>query len=146
MRKKLLSAILSSSFKILVIVFITVIYTGTSYSQNNKWSGKTPEEKASMMADRMKQNLSLSDDQYRQVYNLALEKAKMQSSNREKYKSMDKESRKSMKKQHREDFRKQLESILNQDQISKMKALRESHKVHKDGHKGMKNKNRDRVK
>ena len=130
----------------LIIVFITIIFSGNSYSQNNERTRMTPEEKASKMADRMKQNLSLSDDQYKQVYNIALEKARMHISNTEKYKSLDKETRKEMKKQERSEFRKQLEGILSQDQITKMKELRESHKGNRDGHKGKKSRNKDQVK
>ena len=68
---------MSGWFKLFIIVFITLVYSGISYSQSYDKSGKTPEEKATKMADRMKQNLSLSDDQYKQIYNLALEKARL---------------------------------------------------------------------
>ena len=122
--------IMSGWFKLFIIVFITLVYSGISYSQ---------------MADRMKQNLSLSDDQYKQIYNLALEKVKTHASNKEKYKTLDKEARKSMKMQNKAEYRKQLEGILNQDQITKMKSLKNNHYGNKTGHKGKKNKNRDRV-
>lgn len=137
--------IMSGWFKLFIIIFITLVYSGTSYSQGYDKSGKTPEEKATKMADRMKQNLSLSDDQYKQIYNLALEKAKTHASNKEKNRTLDKETRKSMKMQHKAEYRKQLEGILNQDQITKMKSLKNKHYGNKTGHKGKKNKNRDRV-
>lgn len=137
--------IMSGWFKIFIIVFITLVYSGISYSQSYDKSGKTPEEKATKMADRMKQNLSLTDDQYKQIYNLALEKAKTHASNKEKNKTLDKETRKSMKMQNKAEYRKQLEGILNQEQITKMKSLKNKHHGNKTGHKGKKNKNRDRV-
>ena len=136
---------MSGWFKIFIIVFITLVYSGISYSQSYDKSGKTPEEKATKMADRMKQNLSLTDDQYKQIYNLALEKAKTHASNKEKNKTLDKETRKSMKMQNKAEYRKQLEGILNQEQITKMKSLKNKHHGNKTGHKGKKNKNRDRV-
>ena len=137
--------IMSGWFKLFIIVFITLVYSGISYSQSYDKSGKTPEEKATKMADRMKQNLSLSDDQYKQIYNLALEKAKTHASNKEKNRTLDKETRKSMRMQNNAEYRKQLEGILNQDQITKMKSLKNKHHGNKTGHKGKKNKNRDRV-
>lgn len=129
----------------LIIIFITIIYSGISYSQGFDKAGKTPEDKATKMADRMKQNLSLSDEQYKQIFNLALENAKTHDSNKDKYKALDKESRKIMKMQNKEEFRKQLEGILNQDQITKMKNLKSNHHGNKSGHKGKKNKSRERV-
>jgi len=137
--------IISGWFKLFIIVFITLVYSGISYSQSYDKSGKTPEEKATKMADRMKQNLSLSDDQYKQIYNLALEKAKTHASNKEKNRTLDKETRKSMRMQNNAEYRKQLEGILNQDQITKMKSLKNKHHGNKTGHKGKKNKNRDQV-
>jgi len=137
--------IMSGWFKLFIIVFITLVYSGISYSQSYDKSGKTPEEKATKMADRMKQNLSLSDDQYKQIYNLALEKAKTHASNKEKNRTLDKETRKSMRMQNNAEYRKQLEGILNQDQITKMKSLKNKHHGNKTGHKGKKNKNRDQV-
>jgi len=137
--------IMSGWFKLFIIVFITLVYSGISYSQSYDKSGKTPEEKATKMADRMKQNLSLSDDQYKQIYNLALEKAKTHASNKEKNRTLDKETRKSMRMQNKAEYRKQLEGILNQDQITKMKSLKNKHHGNKTGHKGKKNKNRDQV-
>ncbi len=136
---------MSGWFKLFIIVFITLVYSGISYSQSYDKSGKTPEEKATKMADRMKQNLSLSDDQYKQIYNLALEKAKTHASNKEKNRTLDKETRKSMRMQNNAEYRKQLEGILNQDQITKMKSLKNKHHGNKTGHKGKKNKNRDQV-
>lgn len=136
---------MSGWFKLFIIVFITLVYSGISYSQSYDKSGKTPEEKATKMADRMKQNLSLSDDQYKQIYNLALEKAKTHASNKEKNRTLDKETRKSMRMQNKAEYRKQLEGILNQDQITKMKSLKNKHHGNKTGHKGKKNKNRDQV-
>lgn len=108
-----------------VLLLTLASFSGSAFSQQDQAYTKTPEQMATKIADKMKQNLSLSDDQYKQVYNLALTKAQDRFNNKEKYKSMDKEARKQLMKQNKEGFRKQLEGILNKDQIEKF------HQMHK---------------
>ncbi|MEO8209234.1 MAG: hypothetical protein ABI840_01630 [bacterium] len=114
-----------------VLLFSVLFLSGNLYSQQNTKQKKTPEELATKMTDRMKQNLSLTDEQYKQVYSLMLTKAQDRSNNKEKYKSMDKETRKEMKKQNMEDFKKQLSGILTPEQIQKMQQNKSKHKKHK---------------
>lgn len=91
----------------------------------------TPEEKATKVSDRMKKNLSLSDDQYKQVYSLVFEKTSNYKLNKEKYKSMDKDARKELKKQNRLEFNQQIEKILNKEQYSKWQEMKSKHKDHR---------------
>lgn len=113
-------------FVLTVLLFSTIIFLSKSYSQSE--TKKSPEEMATKMADRMKTNLSLSDDQYKQVYDLFLTHCKDKISNKEKFKDMSKESRKQMKKQGKENFRKQLGNILTPDQLSKWNEMKGKHK------------------
>ena len=115
----------------LSVLFLSVLFvSGNLYSQETKQK-KTPEEFATKMTDRMKQNLSLTDEQYKQVYSLMLIKAQDRINNKEKYKNLDKESRKQMKKQNRENFKKQLSGILTPEQIQKMQQNKDKHGKHK---------------
>lgn len=108
-----------------------------SYTKKQEKVKKTPEEKATKVADRMKKNLSLSDEQYKEIYNLVFEKAGNKSLNKEKHKSMDKEARKELKKQNKEAFNKQIENILSKDQYAKWLEMKANHK------KNWKNKNKN---
>ena len=112
-----------------------------AYGQQNKRAHKTPEQFAEKVASRMKKNLSLSDDQYKQIYDLALTRAQERVSNKEKYKDMDKETRKQLRIKNKEDFMLQLSGILNQEQMKKFQENMEKHKQHKKN-KGKKNKER----
>jgi hypothetical protein len=112
-----------------------MIFSFTSanvFSQQNEKAKRTPEERATKMADRMKQNLTLSDDQYKQVYNLFLSKAQEMKGNKEKFKSMDKEARKQMKLSNREAFQKELTGILNPDQMKKFQDNMDKYKKNKN--------------
>jgi hypothetical protein len=111
-----------------ILLLAIVSISSNVFAQQNQRSKKTPEEMATKMADRMKSNLSLSDDQYKQVYDLALTRSKNRISNKEMYKSMDKETRKQTKMKHREEFMTQLSGILNPDQMKKFQENRANHK------------------
>jgi len=128
-----------------VVLFTLITMYGTSFAQNEDRSKKTPEEKATKMADRMKQNLSLTDEQYKQVYDIFLTKIQNRRNNKDKYKNMDKESRKQLKKQNKDEIRKQFEKILNADQMNKMKDLKDKHKQNKEKHKEGKQKKKDKA-
>lgn len=119
------------TFLLFSIAFISV----NGFSQQSEKNKKTPEEIATKIADRMKKNLSLTDDQYKQVYNLALTKANDRAANKEKYKNLDKETRKQMKMHSRDEFKKQLQGILNAEQIKKMEENMSKHKSHKGNRK-----------
>ncbi|HMS33530.1 MAG TPA: hypothetical protein PKC91_05520 [Ignavibacteria bacterium] len=119
--------------KSLALGLLLIIFTFTSasvFSQQMEKVKKTPEERAAKMSERMKKNLSLTDEQYKQVYNLFLSKAQDMKNNKEKLMGMDKEARKQMKMNSREEFKKQLSGILNPDQ---MKKFEENKKKHKEG-------------
>ncbi len=117
---------------VLSIFLLAIISISSNvFAQQKERSKKTPEEMATKMADKMKSNLSLSDDQYKQVYDLALTKAKNRISNKEMYKSMDKETRKQTKIKRREEFMMQLSGILNQDQMKKFQENMANHKQHR---------------
>ena len=130
--------------KIKIITFAILILnialsSGIAFSQQNEKVKKTPEEFAQKRAERMKESLSLTEVQYKQVYDMFLSKAQERKSNKEKYKDLDKTARKELKKQNREKFQSQLNEILNTDQIAKLNEM-------KSKHKGKKNKGKNKDK
>lgn len=119
MKKNFLAAI--------TILIAAIFLTGNANSQHQDKASRTPEEIAQKISDKLKTKLTLSDDQYKQVYDMALNHAREMVNNKEKYKSMDKSSRKEQYKQNKDSFRKQLETILNQDQIRKLNEMKQKH-------------------
>lgn len=119
-----------------ILLLLTAFVSANVFAQQNQRSKKTPEEMALKMADRMKTNLSLSEEQYKQVYELALTRSKNRISNKENYKSMDKETRKQMKMKNREEFMGQLSGILSQDQMKKFQENMAAHKEHRKNKSG----------
>lgn len=128
------------SITIAILILNIALFTGIAFSQQKDKVNKTPEEFAQKRADRMKKNLSLSDEQYKQVYDLFLNKAQERKLNKEKYKDLDKTSRKELKKQNRDKFSLQLKEILNKEQVEKLDQMKLKYKKGKGHHKG-KNKN-----
>ncbi|MCB0726345.1 MAG: hypothetical protein KDD00_02700 [Ignavibacteriae bacterium] len=120
---------------IVILLLNIVLISGSAYSQQQDKVKKTPEEFAQKKADRMKKNLSLSDSQYKQIYDLFLSKANERKSNKGKYKDMDKTARKEIRKQNREKFQSQIMEILDKEQIEKWNQMKSDHKG-KGRHKG----------
>jgi len=122
-----------------ILILNIALFSGIAFSQQNEKVKKTPEEFAQKRAERMKESLSLTEVQYKQVYEMFLSKAQERKSNKEKYKDLDKTARKELKKQNREKFQSQLNEILNTDQIAKLNEM-------KSKHKGKKNKGKNKDK
>ena len=122
-----------------ILILNIALFSGIAFSQQNEKVKKTPEEFAQKRAERMKESLSLTEVQYKQVYDMFLSKARERKSNKEKYKDLDKTARKELKKQNREKFQSQLNEILNTDQIAKLNEM-------KSKHKGKKNKGKNKDK
>ena len=120
---------------IVILLLNIVLISGSAYSQQQDKVKKKPEEFAQKKADRMKKNLSLSDSQYKQIYDLFLSKANERKSNKGKYKDMDKTARKEIRKQNREKFQSQIMEILDKEQIEKWNQMKSDHKG-KGRHKG----------
>ena len=120
---------------IVILLLNIVLISGSAYSQQQDKVKKTPEEFVQKKADRMKKNLSLSDSQYKQIYDLFLSKANERKSNKGKYKDMDKTARKEIRKQNREKFQSQIMEILDKEQIEKWNQMKSDHKG-KGRHKG----------
>jgi protein CpxP len=130
----------------LVVMLIFGLFAVNSYAQTSDRTKtkKTPEQKAEKMAKKMQEKLSLSDDQYRQVYDLALSTVNQRASL--KSNGSDKETRKAEMKSLLEKQQLQLKTILSSDQWTKWETLKSEMKnKHKDGkHKKDKSKKKDK--
>ena len=123
----------------LMLLLAAVMFSaGNIYSQQDgngeKKQKKTPEERAQKRADKMKDILSLSEDQHKQVYDIMLNHMNEKRSIWESSKNdQDKTARKEKMKAVRESTNTQINSLLSADQ----QKLWESHKKEmKEKHKG----------
>lgn len=113
----------------LVVLLILGLFAVNSYAQTDGKTKKTPEQRAEKIAKRMQEKLSLSDAQYKSVYDLTLSTINQRAS----LKNMDKEARKTEMKKLRENQATQLKGILSSDQWTKWEGMKNEFKnKHKD--------------
>ena len=134
---------LLSIMLLLAALLFSVSNTYSQQDNSEKKQRKTPEERAQKRADKMKEKLSLTDDQHKQVYDIFLTQGNEMKSVWESSKSdQDKTARKEKMKAIRESGKTQINSVLNANQQqlweTHKKEKKEKHKSKK--HKGKKNK------
>lgn len=127
----------------LILLLAAILFSVSNvYSQQDnigeKKQKKTPEERAQKRADILKEKLSLTDDQYKQVYDISLSQANEMKAVWESSKNdQDKTARREKMKAIRDSGNTQINSVLNANQ----QHLWETHKKEmKDKHKGKKHK------
>lgn len=98
----------------------------TASSQQDQKRSNNPEEIATKKADKLRAKLTLSDDQYKQVYTIFLENANRRIAEKEKMKDMDKSARKEMKIRYRQETYEKLQSILTKEQMTKLEQMKEN--------------------
>jgi hypothetical protein len=98
------------------LFFIAVLFSASyMYAQDqDPKPKKTPEERAATMADRMKKNLELTDEQYNSVYPLLLEAAKQKDADREQIRAIKQSAKERFEKNEAS-----LKEILTPDQFNK---------------------------
>ena len=101
------------------LLFFCFMFSNTSFAQAQARQQLSPEQRATQKTDRMKAELSLTDDQYKRIYALNLEKANaMQQARKEE----------ADRKAEREKYHTALKSILTPEQMAKMKEKRKDHR------------------
>lgn len=126
----------------LVLVAVVFAFSAVTYAQSDNKKNKSPEEYATKKATKMKEKLSLSDDQYKQVYDIFYANSTKMMELRN---SSDKQGRKEAMKLNRENVRKQIEGVLTSSQLeqqNKMKSEKKEKYKNKEGKKKRKNKNK----
>ena len=112
---------LTAAILILAIFFSLV----SSYAQvDEKQPKKTPAEIATKIADVLRKELQLSDTQYDEVYEIFVNHITQVQADREKYGKEDSEERKNAIMERRKNLRSELENVLSDEQMEKLKELR----------------------
>jgi Spy/CpxP family protein refolding chaperone len=124
-----------------LILFVSMFVTFSAaniFSQQDM--RKSPEERAQKRADKMKENLLLSDQQHKQVYDILLNHIKEADIIRNSAEvNEDKKVKKEKLKSLRESTHSQLNAILTPEQQQKLdefiKKMKEKHKTKKNKEK-----------
>jgi protein CpxP len=128
--------------KKLLVTFIMLGWVMNIYSQHKPH--RSPEEKATQVADTLSKQLALSSEQKSKIYTMALEHAKAVRAIKDK-KEADRKAAHSEMKTLREGYEKNLKTVLNNEQITKWEQLKAQRKDkhhkgkgrHHEGHDGM---------
>jgi hypothetical protein len=123
------------AISLVIILMLSALMIQSASAQQDQRRSNNPEEMATKKADRLKAKLSLSDDQYKQVYSIFLENANRRIAEKEKMKGMDKTARKEMKMKHKQETMEKLQGVLTKEQWSLFEQMKE-----KNGKKRNKNK------
>ncbi len=120
--------------KKLMLSIVAAVYTVSSFAQDGNKVQKTPEEIANKRADKLKTELTLSDDQRAKEYALELDRIIKVRETRPKYPTDKKAAHKEIKSIN-EASQTALKEILTADQITKWEALKKAQKEKRKGKK-----------
>ncbi len=122
--------------KKIILGLVAVVMATGAYAHDSARVKKSPEEMANKKADKLKVELSLTDEQRTQVYTAVLDKINKSKTIREKYQGgKDKNAMRAEMKTVKENFDAKMKTILSADQYSKWQDIR---KQQKEKHKGKK--------
>jgi protein CpxP len=128
--------------KKIIFSLAAILLAAGVYAKDSTKVKKSPEEMAGKRADKLKTELSLSDDQRSKVYAALLETISKKQAIRERYKgSSDKKAMKAEMRSVHEGFDTSMKSILTSEQYTKWAEIKEKQKEkHKEKHKERKGK------
>lgn len=129
-------------FAFALVVLALLVSTNTIFSQD--FGKKTPEERAQKRAERLQKDLSLSDDQYKQVYDLFLSQGQQMKALKESS-EQDKTARKEKMKSIWQSTDASISGILSSEQNTKYEQFKKERKEkHMQKKKNKKGKNKQR--
>lgn len=131
----------TKTYLTLTLIFIALLFFSVnSYSQyDEKTPKKTPEELARKIADTLRTEIQLSDTQYDQVYDIFLSHINRVRDDRQKYGKEDTEGRQNARNERRKNLKAELDNVLSDEQMEKLKELHKQRK-NKKNKTGTKNK------
>ena len=111
----------------LFIVLGNIVWAQQPSPSQNQGTPKSPEERATMRSKKLTQQLGLSADQEKSVYNYALQQAQQQDADRAKFDG-DREAMRNARKQGSHTFETNVGQVLNADQKTKYEQLKQEEK------------------
>ena len=114
-----------------ILIFAIFFSSVSSYAQvDEKQPKKIPDEIATKIADILRKELQLSDTQYDEVYEIFVNHITQVQADREKYGKEDSDERKNAIMERRKNLRSELENVLSDEQMEKLKELRKKRREH----------------
>lgn len=104
-----------------LFTIVALLLSASTFSQQPQRREFKPEEMATRMADGMKKELNLNDEQYKSVYNLYLKRGEEMKARREKgeqNQQVNREARREEMKKNQEVLNAELQKILTTEQYS----------------------------
>ena len=112
-----------------VLAALAMVFSVTLFAQAPQRGERRefkPEEMATRMADGMKKELNLNDEQYKSVYNLYLKRGEEMKARREKGQQPqqgDREARREEMKKQQEAMNAELKKVLTKEQYTKYEEM-----------------------
>lgn len=109
-----------------LFTIVALLLSASTFSQQPQRREFKPEEMATRMADGMKKELNLNDEQYKSVYNLYLKRGEEMKARREKgqqSQQVDREARREEMKKSQEALNAELQKILTNEQYSQYEEM-----------------------
>lgn len=109
-----------------LFTIVALLLSASTFSQQHQRREFKPEEMATRMADGMKKELNLNDEQYKSVYNLYLKRGEEMKARREKgqqSQQVDREARREEMKKSQEVLNAELQKILTTEQYSQYEEM-----------------------
>ena len=109
-----------------LFTIVALLLSASTFSQQPQRREFKPEEMATRMADGMKKELNLNDEQYKSVYNLYLKRGEEMKARREKgeqNQQVNREARREEMKKSQEALNAELQRILTSEQYSQYEEM-----------------------
>ena len=109
-----------------LFTIVALLLSASTFSQQPQRREFKPEEMATRMADGMKKELNLNDEQYKSVYNLYLKRGEEMKARREKgqqSQQVNREARREEMKKSQEALNAELQRILTSEQYSQYEEM-----------------------
>lgn len=109
-----------------LFTIVALLLSASTFSQQPQRREFKPEEMATRMADGMKKELNLNDEQYKSVYNLYLKRGEEMKARREKgeqNQQVNREARREEMKKSQEALNAELQRILTTEQYSQYEEM-----------------------
>lgn len=117
------------NMKKFVLAALAMVFSVTLFAQGPQRGERRefkPEEMATRVADGMKKELDLNDEQYKSVYNLYLKRGEEMKARREKGQQpqqVDREARREEMKKQQEAMNAELKKVLTKEQYAKYEEM-----------------------
>ena len=109
-----------------LFTIVALLLSASTFSQQHQRREFKPEEMATRMADGMKKELNLNDEQYKSIYNLYLKRGEEMKARREKgeqNQQVNREARREEMKKSQEALNAELQKILTTEQYSQYEEM-----------------------